>query len=97
VRRFFCGNPGCAAVTFAEQVDGLTTRRARRTPLLAQMLAVIALALAGRAGVRLATGLNLTAARSSLLRLVMALPDPKTGTVKVLGVDLSRSGDYPGC
>ena len=32
VRRFFCGNPDCAAVTFAEQVEGLTSRRARRTP-----------------------------------------------------------------
>jgi zinc-finger of transposase IS204/IS1001/IS1096/IS1165 len=27
VRRFFCGNPDCPAVTFAEQVDGLTFRR----------------------------------------------------------------------
>ena len=35
VRRFFCGNPDCAAVTFAEQVEGLTSRRARRTPPLA--------------------------------------------------------------
>jgi hypothetical protein len=29
-RRFFCGNPGRKAVTFAEQVGGLTTRHARR-------------------------------------------------------------------
>ena len=50
VRRFFCGNPDCGAVTFAEQVDGLTSRRARRTPLLAQTMTAIALALAGRAG-----------------------------------------------
>ena len=54
VRRFFCGNPDCAAVTFAEQVEGLTSRRARRTPPLARTLAAIALALAGRAGARLA-------------------------------------------
>ena len=46
VRRFFCGNPGCPAVTFAEQVEDLTARRARRTPPLARMLTVIALALA---------------------------------------------------
>jgi len=32
VRRSFCGNPDCATVTFAEQVDGLTSRRARQTP-----------------------------------------------------------------
>ena len=97
VRRFFCGNPGCAAVTFAEQVDGLTSRRARRTPPLARMLTGIALALAGRAGARLAGVLDLAAGRSSLLRLVMALPDPEPGTVRVLGVDdfaFRRGRDY---
>jgi hypothetical protein len=31
VRRFFCGNGGCAKATFAEQVPGLTTRYGRRT------------------------------------------------------------------
>jgi transposase len=75
-RRFFCGNPGCPARTFAEQVDGLTSRRSRRTPSLAHALTSIALALAGRAGARLAGALDLTAGRSSMLRLVMALPDP---------------------
>jgi len=97
VRRFFCGNPDCAAVTFAEQVEGLTSRRARRTPPLARTLTAIALALAGRAGTRLAGALDLTAGRSSMLRLVMAQPDPQTGTVKVLGVDdfaFRRGRDY---
>ncbi len=97
VRRFFCGNPDCPAVTFAEQIDGLTSRRARRTPPLGRMLAGIALALAGRAGARLAAVLDLAAGRSSMLRLVMALPDPGSGPVKVLGVDdfaFRRSRDY---
>jgi transposase len=44
VRRFLCANPDCAAVTFAEQVEGLTARLARRTPPLARTLTVIALA-----------------------------------------------------
>ena len=87
VRRFFCGNPDCAAVTFAEQVDGLTSRRARRTPPLTRMLTGIALALAGRAGARLAAILGMPAGRRSLLRLVMALPDPAPQAVRVLGVD----------
>ena len=95
VRRFFCGNPDCAAVTFAEQVDGLTSRRARRTPPLARTLTGITLALAGRAGARLAGVLDLTAGRSSMLRLVMAKPDPGTGTVQILGVDLSGVLSHP--
>jgi Transposase/zinc-finger of transposase IS204/IS1001/IS1096/IS1165 len=97
VRRFFCGNPDCAAVTFAEQVDGLTTRRARCTPPLARMLTAVALALAGRAASRLAVLLDLAAGRSSMLRLIMALPDPEAGTLKVLGVDdfaFRRGRDY---
>jgi hypothetical protein len=36
VRRFLGRNPDGGAVTFAERVDGLTSRRARRTPQLAR-------------------------------------------------------------
>jgi transposase len=97
VRRFFCGNPGCRKKTFAEQVGGLTSRHARRTPPLARALTGIGLALAGRAGVRLAALLGLVTSRSSLLRLVMTLPDPAPGLVMILGVDdfaFRRGRDY---
>jgi transposase len=87
VRRLFCGNPACPHVTFAEQVEGLTSRYARRTPALAAMLGAVAVALAGRAGSRLAGLLGMVASRSALLRLVMALPGPPAGPVRVLGVD----------
>ena len=87
VRRFFCAWPGCPAATFAEQVEGLTSRYARRSPPLAGMLAAVALALAGRAGARLARVLGAVAGRSSLLRLIGALPDPQAGQVTILGVD----------
>lgn len=97
VRRFFCVNPDCPARTFAEQVSGLTSRRSRRTPPLARALTSIALALAGRAGARLAGALDLVTGRSSMLRLVMALPDPDAGPVTVLGIDdfaFRRGRDY---
>jgi transposase len=32
VRRFFCPAPSCESRTFAEQVEGLTVRYARKTP-----------------------------------------------------------------
>jgi transposase len=51
------------------------------------MLESIGLALAGRAGARLAGALGLPTSRSALLRLIRALPDPEIGRVRVLGVD----------
>jgi hypothetical protein len=54
VRRFFCLNTVCGMRTFAEQVAGLTRRRARRSEPLRTMLTSIGIALADRAGVRLA-------------------------------------------
>jgi transposase len=87
VRRFFCDNDQCSKTTFAEQVAGVTTPRARRTTLLRDMLEAIGLALAGRAGARLAEVLGMPVSRSTLLRLVRALPDPEVGPVAVLGVD----------
>ena len=87
VRRFFCDNAGCKARTFAEQVPGLTTPRARRTGLLKATLEAIGLALAGRAGARLADKFGIPVSRDSMLRLVRALPDPPIGTPQILGVD----------
>jgi len=87
VRRFVCEDPDCPARTFTEQLPGLTTRYARRTPLARTLLEQLALALAGRAGARLARGLGLPASRDTLLRLLRALPDPTLGEVAVLGVD----------
>ncbi len=97
VRRFFCGNSECKAVTFAEQFEGLTSPRSRRTPPLARMLTAIGVAMAGRAGARLAAELGLPASRAGMLRLVMALPDPEAGPVAVLGIDdfaFRRGRDY---
>ncbi len=87
VRRFFCGSGGCAKTTFAEQVPGLTIRYGRRTRGLDQMLQAVALALGGRPGARLTGRLAAAASRSTLLRLIRALPDPQPGPVAVLGVD----------
>ena len=88
VRRFFCGNPACAAGTFAEQADGLTGRYLRRSLPLLGLLAQIGLVLAGRAGARLAGVLGVPVHRTTLLRLVAALAEPGIGVApEVTGVD----------
>ena len=87
VRRFQCLHPACPAVTFAEQVAGLTGPHTRFTPLLRGLLTQIALALAGRAGARLAAATGMAVSKDALLRLVKALPDPQPGPEPVLGVD----------
>jgi hypothetical protein len=85
--RFRCGNPPCPVATFAEQVPGLTSWYQRRTAQLRDLLEKVALALAGRAGSRLAAALGAAVSRFTLIRLVRALPDPEAGQVTVLGVD----------
>jgi transposase len=87
VCRFRCANPACGTATFAEQVPGLTAWYQRRTAGLRGLLEKVALALAGRAGARLAAALGAVVSRHTLIRLVRALPDPEAGPVAVLGVD----------
>jgi hypothetical protein len=85
--RFFCSNGACAKATFAEQVPGLTTRYGRRTCGLQVVLQAVSLARGGRAGARLAGRLACSAGRSTLLRLIRAMPDPHSGTPLILGID----------
>ncbi|WP_433259542.1 transposase family protein (plasmid) [Streptosporangium sp. CA-135522] len=87
VRCFRCDDPGCSAVTFAEQIPGLTMPFARRTAGLTGRLAEIGLALAGRAGSHLAAKLGMPACRDTLIRLVRRLPEPPAAAPTVIGVD----------
>jgi DNA-directed RNA polymerase subunit N (RpoN/RPB10) len=88
VRRFLCPAAGCGRRTFVKQVDGLTERFARRTPLLRRSLEKIALALAGRPGARRAGHLSIPTSANSLLRLVRRFPDRDVEAApRVLGID----------
>ena len=87
VRRFCCARPQCPVATFAEQVPGLAGWYQRRTVSLRGWLEKVALALAGRAGSRLAAALGVIVSRFTLIRLIRALPDPQAGPVTMLGVD----------
>jgi transposase len=88
VRLLRCGNAECPVGSFAEQPAGLATPYARKTPLLAGQLGAVAAALAGRAGSRLARiVLAAGVSRDTLIRALMAVPDPPAGAVRVLGAD----------
>ena len=88
VRRFFCLADGCEKKTFAEQVRGLTSPNARRTPAVTAVLGAVALALGGRAGARLSGRLAAAVSRMTLLRLIRGMPDrAPDASPKVLGVD----------
>lgn len=87
VRRFKCSAARCPAVTFAEQITGLTSPHARYTPLLRVLLTRIAEVLAGRPGARLAVRLGMPVARDTMVRLLRAAEVTGPGLVRVLGVD----------
>jgi transposase len=88
VRRFRCPQSSCPKVTFAEQAEGVTVRYRRRSVPLLGMLAGFGLELAGRAAARLAGALGIAVHSSTVLRLVMALPDPPvTAAPGITGVD----------
>lgn len=98
VRRFTCRNSGCARRTFVEQIPGQTRRHSQRTERLRLTPASVGLALAGRAGARITSVLGVSVSRSTVLRLVDALPEPEVVTPRVVGVDeyATRKGRHYG-
>jgi transposase len=87
VRRLYCENQACPKVTFAEQVDGLSVRYQRRTPLLQRLVQIAGVLLAGRGGARLLRLLHAKLSRTSVLLHLMRTPLPPLVTPQVLGVD----------
>ena len=87
VRRLVCQSAGCPQRTFREQVPELALRYARRTRRLTTTVGQLAITLAGRAGATVLSGLGVAMSRSTVLRVLMALPIPPTPTPTVLSVD----------
>jgi hypothetical protein len=87
VQVFVCQDQSCPVRRFAEQVEGLTVPYARCSGGLREVLEQIGLAVAGRAGARLAARIGLSISRNTVLRVVRRLPDRSPTVVRVLGVD----------
>src|SRR6266545_5973843 len=87
VRRFFCDNPACARRTFAERLPDLLPFRAQRTFRLTRTLQVVANALGGKAGARLAGKLRMGMSHDTLLRIIRQTETTAPVTPRVLGVD----------
>ncbi|MEU8889900.1 transposase family protein [Streptomyces sp. NPDC048442] len=87
VRRLFCDTADCGRRTFAEQVEGLTVRYQRRSPLLQHLVEMAGVLLAGRGGARLLSILKAPLSRTSALFHLMRMQLPSAATPRVLGVD----------
>src|ERR1700674_1527816 len=87
VRRFRCYQPECRRKTFVEQAHVLAERYAHRTLRLRTMLQAIGLALGGRPGSRHCARLAMPTSRTTLVRLVRALPEQAVDAPEALGVD----------
>ena len=89
VRRFRCPEPSCPKATFAEQAEGVS--RGTGGVAMPFLLGVLGRRRAGAgrgAGTRLRGALGVPVHSATVLRLVMALPDPPvTAAPEVTGVD----------
>jgi transposase len=87
VRRLRCETGGCSRQTFREQVPQVAERYARRTLRLTTLIGDIAVVPAGRAGAAMLSRLAVAVSRTTMLRLLMALPTGEQPVPEALSVD----------
>src|SRR5215212_4971859 len=87
VRRFFCDEPACERVIFAERLPGVVEHYARRTGRLGDLFTHVSFALGGEAGARLLGELGVTVSGDTLLRHIRSLDLGEIETPRVLSVD----------
>ncbi|WUJ22448.1 ISL3 family transposase [Micromonospora sp. NBC_00389] len=87
VRRLRCPNASCPRRAFREQVPALACRWARRTCQLGGLIGDLAVVVAGRAGAAVLARLGIRISRSTVLRVLMAMPTPAGPAPAVLSVD----------
>ena len=87
VRKCFCRNALCERKIFTARLPDLVRSWARMTIRLGEQLTSIGLATCGKGGTRLAARLGIPSTRYTILRRMMALPDPSYPAVVYLGLD----------
>jgi transposase len=87
IRRFRCPEPDCPQVIFAERLGEVAQVYARRMARQQEILLMIAYALGGEAGARLAWELACGVSADTLLRVIRRAPEPTLESPTVLGVD----------
>jgi transposase len=87
VRKFFCRQPACLRRVFTERLPHPVAPYARRTARLDSVLSLLAFAIGGETGARLAGRLGMTTKPATLLRLMRRATVPEQPTPRVLGGD----------
>ena len=87
VRRFWCDNPACSRVIFAERIPALAAPYARKTRRLLIVLTQLGFALGGEGGRRLLDVLGMAASGDTLLRLVRRATVTPGSTPSAIGID----------
>ena len=87
VRRFFCRQPTCLRRIFTERLPTVVAPSARRSRRQTELVRLLAFALGGELGARVAKRLRLATSPATLVRLMRRTAVPDRPTPQVLGVD----------
>lgn len=87
VRKFFCDASRCVRKIFTERLTPFLKPRARMTARLTQAIEDIGRATCGKLGARLAARLGMPTSWMTILRRILALPEPVATPVMQLGID----------
>ena len=87
VRRFYCRVQDCSRRVFCERLPGWAAPHARQTSRLGQCLQLVAHALGGHAGARLAERLSLPTSATTRLRRLHRTADDPVAAPRVVGID----------
>lgn len=87
VRRFWCDNPACSRVIFAERIPALAASYARKTQRLLTVLTQLGFALGGEGGRRVLALLGMPASGDTLLQLIRRAPVAPVGAPTAIGID----------